>query len=177
MTNDGLNIVGVTYMTLYFGTLHVKHPVLIVDKMAHKFILGIDSLTQYKCDLLNSAKSIVFGGEKVPYTLFRSTVNSICRVICSTTTTIVPYEKMVLPALLNANAHYATNQTLLLVATTLKASPILKARVVVNYTSVVVPPLIANISSAFVTIKKGEMLGVDQSLEKQFFRRICRTSL
>ena len=53
-------------MTLHFGKLHVKHPVLIVDKIAHKFILGNDFLTQDKCDLLNAAKAIVFGGEQVP---------------------------------------------------------------------------------------------------------------
>ena len=94
----------------------------------------------------------MFNGEQVPYTLIRSTVNSIFPVICSTTTTIGPDEKMVLPALLDANAHYATNQTLLLEPTTSKACPILQARVVVNYTSVVVPLLIANISFAFVTI-------------------------
>ena len=76
---------------------------------------------------------------------------------------------MVLPALLNANAHYATNQTLLLEPTTSKASPILEARVVVNYTSVVVPLLIANISSEPVTIEKGEMLAVDQPLKQQSF--------
>ena len=165
VTHDGLKIVGVTHMTLHFGKLHVKHPVLIVDKIADKFILGNDFLKQYKCDLLNSAKAIVFGGEQVPYTLFRSTVNSICPVICSTTTTIGPHEKMVLPAMLDANAHYATYQTLLLEQTTSKASPILKARVVVNYTSVVVPQLIATMSSAPVTIEKGEMLDVNQPLE------------
>ena len=156
-------------MTLHFGKLHVKHPVLIVDKIAHKFILGNDFLTQYKCDLLNFAKAIVFGNVQVPYTLFRSTVNSICPVIYSTTTTIGPYEEMVLPALLDANAHYSTNQNLLLKPTTSKASPILKARVVVNYTSVVVPLLIANISSAPVTTEKGEILAVDQPLEQHSF--------
>ena len=76
---------------------------------------------------------------------------------------------MVLPALLDANAHYATNQTLLLEPTTSRASPILKARVVVNYTSVVVPLLIANILSAPVTIEKREMLAVDQPLEQHSF--------
>ena len=96
VTHDGLKIVGVTQLTLHFGKLHVKHPVLIVDKIGHKFILGNDCLTQYKCDRLNSAKAIVFVGKLVPYTIFRSTVNSICLVICSTTTTIGPYEEMVL---------------------------------------------------------------------------------
>ena len=169
MTHDGLKIVGVTQMTLHFGKLHVKHTMLIVDKIAHKFILGNDFLTQYKCDLLNSAKAIVFGREQVPYTLFRSTVNSMCPVICATTTTIGPNEEMVLPALLDANAHNATNQTLLLEPTTSKASPILKARVVVNDTPVVVPMLIANILSAPVTIEKGEILALDQPLEQHSF--------
>ena len=169
VTHDVLKIVGITQLTLPLGKLHVKHPVLIVDKIAQKFILGNNFLTQYKCDLLNSAKAIVFGGEQVPNTLFRSTVNSICPVICSTTTTIGPYEEIILPALLDANAHYATNQTLLLEPTTLKSSPILKARVDVKYTSVVVPLLIANISSAPVTIKKGEMLAVDKPLKQHSF--------
>ena len=141
------------------------HPVLIVDKIAHKFILGNDFLTKYNCDLLNSAKAIVFGGQQVPYTLFRSTVNSICPVICSSATTVGPYEEMVIPALLDAKAHYATNQTLLLEPTTSKStSPILKARVVVNYTSVVVPLLVANVSSIPITIEKGEVLAEDQPL-------------
>ena len=96
-------------------------------------------------------------------------MNLICPVICSTTTTIGPHAEMVLPALLDANAHYATNQTFLLEPTTSKSSPILKARVVVNYTSVMVPLLIANISSAPVTIEKGEMLAVDQPLEQHSF--------
>ena len=178
MTHDKLKIVGVTQLSFHFGKLHVEHPVLIVDKIAHKFILGNYFLTQYKCDLINSAKAIVFGGERVPYRLFRSTVNSICQVNCSTTTTIGLYEEIVLPALLDANAHYSTNQTLLLEPTTTRASPILKARVVVNYTSVVVPLLIANISSEPVTIEKGEMLAVDEPLEQHRFsekpgERLC----
>ena len=45
VTHDGLKIVGVTHMTLHFGKLHVKHPVHIVDKIAHKFILGNNFLT------------------------------------------------------------------------------------------------------------------------------------
>ena len=109
VTHDGLKIVGVTLLSVNFGKLHVKHPVLIVDKIAQKFIFRIDFLTQYKCDLLNSDIAIVFGSKQVPYTLFRSTVNSIFPMICSTTTTFGPYEKMELPALLDANSHYATN--------------------------------------------------------------------
>ena len=78
---------------------------------------------------------------------------------------------MVLPALLDANAHYATNQTHLLEPTTLNTSPILKARVMVYYTSDVVPLLIANISSAPVTIEKGEMLTLDQPLKLHSFSK------
>ena len=77
---------------------------------------------------------------------------------------------MVLSNLLEANAHYAKNQTLLLELTASKASPILKARVVVNYTSFVVPVLIGNISYAPVTIEKGEMLAVDKLLERNSFK-------
>ena len=158
-------------MTLHFEILHVKHPLLIVDKIAHKFILGNDFLTQYKCDILNSVEAIVLYNELVPYTLFGSTVNSICPVICLTTTTTGPYEEMVLSALLDANAHYATNKTLLLELKISKASPILKARVVVNYTSVVVSLLIANISSAPFTIKKGKRLAVDKPLKQHNFAK------
>ena len=65
---------------------------------------------------------------------------------------------------------HATQQIRLLIEpTTSTASRILKARVLVNYTSVVVPLLIANISSAPVTIEKGEMLAVDQPLEEHSF--------
>ena len=59
----------------------------------------------------------------------------------------------------------------LLQPTTLMASLIFNALVVVNYTSVVVPLLIANISSAPVTIEKGEMLAVDQCLEQHSFSK------
>ena len=158
VTHDGLKIVGITQLNLHFGKLHVKHPVLIVDKIAHKFILGNDFLTKYNCDLLNSAKAIVFGGQQVPYTLFRSTVNSICPVICSSATTVGPYEEWFYLLCSTRRhttrriKHFYSNQQL---RTT---SPILKARVVVNYTSVVVPLLVANVSSAPITIEKGEIL-------------------
>ena len=50
-----------------------------------------------------------------------------------------------------------------------KGKPILKARVMVNNTSVVVQLLIANISSAPVRIENREMLAVDQCLEQHSF--------
>ena len=61
--HDGLKIVKVTHMTLHFEKQHGKNLMLIVDKLAHKLIIGNEFLTQYKCDLLNSAKAIVFGNE------------------------------------------------------------------------------------------------------------------
>ena len=51
-------------MTLHIRKLHVKHLVLIVDTIAHRFIFGHDFMKQYKCDLLNSSEAIVFGGKK-----------------------------------------------------------------------------------------------------------------
>ena len=68
VTHDKLKIMGVTQLKLHLVKLHVKHSVLIVDKIARKFILENDFLTQYKCVLLNSTKAIMFGGEQVPYT-------------------------------------------------------------------------------------------------------------
>ena len=82
---------------------------------------------------------------------------------------------MVLPALLDASAYYATNLNLLLEPMTSKASIIRKARVVIDYTSVVVPLLIAIISFALVIIENGEMLAVDQPLKQQFLRTTYRT--
>lgn len=61
---------------------------------------------------------------------------------------------MVFPALLDANARCVTNLIFLLEPTTSNANLILKARVIVNDTSVAMLLLIANISSALVIIKK-----------------------
>ena len=110
VTHNGLRIVKITQLKLHFEKLHVKHSVHIVDKIAHNIIFGNDILTQYKCYLLNSARAIVLTGYQIPFKIFRSTVNLICPVICSRTTTIVPYEDIVLSALLDANAQYAINQ-------------------------------------------------------------------
>ena len=86
VTHEGLQILGITRLKLRFGALCVIHPVLIADKIAHRFILGNDFLTQYNCDILNTKKAIDFGGKQVSYDLFRSTINTISPVICSSTT-------------------------------------------------------------------------------------------
>lgn len=109
VTHDGQQVVKVTQLILHFINVYVKHPLLIVNKIAHKLIVENDFLTLYKSDLLNTAKAIVFRGSQVSYTLFMSTVNSICWMICSTTATIRLYEIIALSALLDANALYATN--------------------------------------------------------------------
>ena len=107
VTRDGLRILGLTKLEMSVGSLRVKHPVLIADEIAHKFILGNDFLTEHKCDILNLQQVIRFGKESVPYTLFRSTVNSICPVVCTVATTIGPNEEAVVPALLDAAEKYA----------------------------------------------------------------------
>ena len=86
--------------------MHIEHPVVVVDKIAHKFILGNDFLVQHKCDILNSDGSIVFGNKSVPYTLFRSTINLICPVICPSRTEIGPYEEAIIPGLLDSYRNY-----------------------------------------------------------------------
>ena len=92
---------GLVHLKLEFGSLHIEHPVVVVDKIAHKFILGNDFLVAHQCDFLNSDGAIVFGSKPVPYTLFRSTINLICFVICQARTEIEPYEEAIIPGLLD----------------------------------------------------------------------------
>lgn len=61
--------------------------------------------------------------------------------------------KIILFALLDANAHYEMNKFFFFEQTTLTTSQMYKARVVVNYTSVVVQLLFTYILSLPVTIK------------------------
>ena len=83
-----MKVFGRVHLKLQFGSLIIEHPVVVVDKIAHKFILGNDFFVQYKCDILNSDGAIVFGNKSIPYTLFRSTINLICPVICQSRTKI-----------------------------------------------------------------------------------------
>ena len=154
LKHDGLHILGITNSNLKFGALQVKHPVLFAKESAHQFILGNDFLTKFDCNVLNSSKVIVFGGECVQYTLFCCTVNSICPVISRCTTTVNAYEEAVILALLDAKTSYATNQSLLLEPRKFErdADLLLKARVLFNYVSPVVPMLVANVTSHNITI-------------------------
>ena len=79
------------HLTMEFGSLHIEHLVVVVDIIAHKFILGKTFLVQYQCDILNSNFVVVFSNKSVPYTLFSSIMNLICPVICHSRTVIEPY--------------------------------------------------------------------------------------
>ena len=101
VTQDGIRVVGLTRLDLSLGDIQCKHPVLITEGIAHKFIIGNYYLTKYNCDILNSKTVFKIGNARVPYTLFRSTVNLICPVI-SSVTIIGPGEEAVFPALFDA---------------------------------------------------------------------------
>ena len=77
VTLDGLRIIRLTRLFLKFGGLLVTHPVLIAELIAHKFILRNDFMTEHECDIIHSEGLIRFGGQQVPFTLFRSTVKLI----------------------------------------------------------------------------------------------------
>ena len=51
VTRNGLHILGLTKLKMSVGSLRVKHQVLIVHEIAHKFILRNDFLTEHKCDI------------------------------------------------------------------------------------------------------------------------------
>ena len=70
VTHDGLRVVGLVHLKLEFGSLHIEHPVVVVDKIAHKFILDNDFLVAHRCDILNSDGTIVFGCKPVPTCCF-----------------------------------------------------------------------------------------------------------
>ena len=114
VTSDGLRIIGLTRYVLKFKGLLVTHPVLIAELIAHKFILENNFMTEHKCDIINSEGVIQFGDKRVPFTLFRSTVNLICPVICTGATIIYPNEKVVKPCLLDAACLYEKGQPLFL---------------------------------------------------------------
>ena len=159
MTRDGLHIIGITRLTLKIGGLQVAHPVLIVESIAHKFILGNDFLNQHKCDIINSQGAILFGKECDRYMLFRSTVNCVCPVVCRVSTTIGPNEEGVIPELLDASTQYTQGESILLEPKQETfAGPLLGARVLVSYSSAVVPVLITNLSNQSVTIAKDNVL-------------------
>ena len=39
-----MRVFGLAHLKLLFGSLNIVHPVVVVDKIAHKFILGDDFL-------------------------------------------------------------------------------------------------------------------------------------
>lgn len=162
VTRDGLRIVGLTRLSLKFGGLRVRHPVLIAESIAHKFILGNDFMSEYKCDIINSEGIIQFGNQRVPVTLFRSTVNLICLVICTGATLIGPHEEAVIPCLLDAATQYEQGQLLLLEPrNTGYTENLIVANVLISYNSCVVPLLLLNLSAKPMMILKNKVLADD----------------
>lgn len=113
VTKNELQIGKFSYLELKFGSMYVMYPCLVAENIAYEFIIGNDILTTNNCDINTSEGVIKFSQQRVAYELFRSTVNSICPVICIVNTTIGPYEEVVIPAFLNATSEYDTNNTLL----------------------------------------------------------------
>ena len=70
VTEHGFEVLGRTHMRLRFGKLDVEHPVVVVDNIAHKFIIDNDFLLLHKCDILYLQDAILFGGKLVPLKLF-----------------------------------------------------------------------------------------------------------
>ena len=111
----------------------------------------------------------------MPYTLFRSTINLICHVICQARTEIDPYDEAIIPGLLDSYRSNDPYQTLLLEPRKNKLmQPLVVTRVVVNFTSAVVPIFVSNISSERVTIPKGKVIADNTGL-KTLARRYALT--
>ena len=136
VTRDGLRILELTRLKLTFGSIVITHPVLIAEAIAHKFILKNDFLTEYKCDIINSEGSIIFGNQRVPFTLFRSTVNLICPFIITSATTIGLHEEAIIPAFLDASSEYIKGKSILLEpCNDEKSGSLISRRVLVNFIS------------------------------------------
>ena len=162
VTRDGLRIFGLTSLKLKFGGIVVTHPVLIADAIAHKFIFGNDFLTDYKCVIINSEGSILFGDQRVPFTLFISTVNLICPVNSTSATTISPHEEDIIPAVLNASSEYNKGVSILLeLRNDEKSGFLIGGRVFVNFTSSIVRVLLTYISRREVQIPRNKVLADD----------------
>ena len=111
----------------------------------------------------------------MPYTLFRSTINLICPFNCQARTVIEPYKETIIPGLLDFYRSYDPNQTLYLEPRKNELmQPFVVARVVVNFTSAVVPIFVSNFSSNRVTISKGKMISDDTTLKT---RRVATLEL
>ena len=160
VTEHGLDVLGRTHLRLRFGSLDVVHPVVVVDNIAHKFIIGNDFLLLYKCDILYSQQSIRFGAKQVGFKLFRSTVNLISPVICQETTTLEPYEEAAISCLLDSwQQHDARHPLLLEPRHDAVMDQMLGARVLINSVSPAVTMLVANLSNERVIIPKQSTSG------------------
>ena len=147
VTEHGLEMLGRTHVRLRFEKLDVAHPVVVVDNIAHKFIIGNDFLLLYKCDILYLQDAKLFGGKLVPFKLFRSTINLISPVICQATTEVGPSEEVAIPCLLDSWKQYDARKSLLLEPRQdALMGAVLGARVLVNSLSPAITLLVANLS-------------------------------
>ena len=154
-----MKVVNLIYLKLQFEYLSIEHIVVIGDNISYKFILGNDFLFQYCCGILNTPSVIVFGNKSVTYTLFRSTINSICPVIFQSRTEIEPYEKTVILELLDFYRQYDPDQTLLFDPRRKELmQPLITEQVIVNFTSAVVAILVLNISAERETIRLSKVI-------------------
>ena len=95
----------------------------------------------------------------MPFTFFRSTVNVICPVICSVTTTVGPGEEAVFFAFLDAAKQCGLGESLLLEPRRDDSlGPILGKGVFINYNSAIVPVAFMNLINQLVVIQKNKVL-------------------
>ena len=138
---------------MQFGSLNIEHPADVLDKIAQWYILGNYFIVQYRCYIFNSNGVIVFGNKSIPYTLFRLTIKIICIVVWSERKENEPYNKVIIPGLLDTYRNYEPSQTLLVKPRKTKLmQPLVVARVVVYITSAVVLIFVSNISFESVKI-------------------------
>ena len=131
-------------------------------------------MTEHKCTIINSEGVIQFGDQRVPFTLFRSTVNLICPVICTGATIVGPNEEAVIPCLLDATCQYGQpkGQPLLLEPrNTDKLEPFIIAHVRINYNSGVVPVLLSNLASKPMMILKNKVLADETPVTPCFYQK------
>ena len=53
VTWDGLRVFGLVHLKLEFGSLHIEHLVVVLDKIVHKFRLVNELSLAHRCDILN----------------------------------------------------------------------------------------------------------------------------
>ena len=95
----------------------------------------------------------------MPFTLFRSKVNLIYPVISTSETKIGPHEEAIILAFLDASSQYIKGKLILLEPRNdEKFGFLIGGRVLVNFTSSIVPDLLTNLSRREVIIYRNKVL-------------------